>query len=61
MRYSKAMLHGIVDITGKDVKTSCELQLEANALKDSHDLNNAWKNNKRLFDCSKPLQVFSVV
>ena len=61
MRYLKARLHGNVDIAGKDAKTSSELQLNANALKDSHDLNNAWKHNKKPFDCSTPLQVLSVV
>ena len=61
MRYLKARLHGKSDITGKDVTTSCELQLDANALKDSDDLNNVWKQNQKPFDCSTSLQVFSVL
>ena len=61
MRYLKALLHGKIDINGKDVKTSFELQHDANALKDSHGLNNAWKQNKKPFVYSTPLQVFSVV
>ena len=59
MRYLKARLHGNVDISGKEVKTSHELQIDANALKVKYDLNNAWKHDKKPFDCSIPLQVLS--